>query len=304
MQTSLQYATEFLSRWDLRPEDLLTHVRPLRPSESVLLVGSIADGLANELSDIDVLLIGDGELAEEFIQRDATSDESAVRLPSGQEINFEYWRTNNIEELHQRMTPNFELMNNPKPTGWFTRLTDSGLRLLHRLRTGVVLANPEVANHWREQMQLDLLPIYVLMFGIAMHFTYREDAIAQMKYERDTLSALAMLRLAAEYISFSMVASAGETMPARKWLPRLLRRNQNVLGEHRVKEMLGYLFPNPQEDVAALIAKAVDFFDTVIGENLERCPEALPVMMELSGTVSFVTTFEGAPKAAAPGMAC
>jgi len=26
-------------------------------------------------------------------------------------------------------------------------------------------------------------------------------------------------------------------------------------------------------------------------------------MMELSGTVSFVTTFEGAPKAAAPGMA-
>src|SRR3982750_1647812 len=123
MQTSLEYATEFLSRWHLRPDDLLTHIRPLRPTETVLLVGSIADGLANELSDIDLLIIGDGKLSEEFIQRDATSDESAVRLPGGQEINFEYWHTVNIEELRQRMTPNFELMNNPKPTGWFTRLT-------------------------------------------------------------------------------------------------------------------------------------------------------------------------------------
>ncbi|HYK19621.1 MAG TPA: hypothetical protein VEV42_02735, partial [Pyrinomonadaceae bacterium] len=250
---------------------------------------------------IDLLLIGDGKLTDDFIQRDATSDESAVRLPSGQEINFEYWHTDNIKQLRERMTPNFELMDNPEPKGSFTKLTDSEVRLLHRLRTGVVLANPEVASYWREEMKVDLLPVYMLLHGIAMHFTYREDAIAQIQYESDTLSALAMLRLAAEYISFSMVASAGETLPARKWLPRLLRRNQSVLGENRVKELLSYLFPNPQTDGAALIADATDFFDTVIGENLDRCPDAQPLIFKLSGTVSFVTTFEGAPKAA--GMA-
>jgi hypothetical protein len=68
-----------------------------------------------------------------------------------------------------------------------------------------------------------------------------------------------------------------------------------------VKELLSYLFPNPQTDGAALIADATDFFDTVIGENLDRCPDAQPLIFKLSGTVSFVTTFEGAPKAA--GMA-
>jgi hypothetical protein len=302
MQTSLEYVTEFLSRWNLRPEDLLTHMRPVRPSETVLLVGSIADGLANELSDIDLLLIGDGELAEDFIQRDATSDESAVRLPSGQEINFEYWHTDNIKQLRQRMSANFELMVNPEPKGSFTKLIDSELRLLHRLRTGIVLANPEIASYWREEMKLELLPVYMLLSGVAMHFTYREDAIAQIQYEGDTLSALAMLRLAAEYISFSMVASAGETVPARKWLPRLLRRNESVLGKNRVKEVLSYLFPDPHADGATLVANAADFFDTVIGENLERCPEAQPLVFKLSGTVSFVTTFEGAPKAAAPGV--
>ena len=301
MQTSLEYVTEFLSRWNLRPEDLLTHIRPLRPSETVLLVGSIADGLANELSDIDLLSIGDGELTDDFIQRDATSDESAVRLPSGQEINFEYWHTDKIKQLRERMIPNFELMQDAEPKGSFTKLTDGEVRLLHRLRTGIVLANEDVASYWREQMKLDLLPVYMLLHGIAMHFTYREDAIAQIQYEGDTLSAMAMLRLAAEYISFSMVASAGETLPARKWLPRLLRRNQGVLGEHRVNELLSYLFPNPQADGAALVADAADFFDTIIGENLERCPDAQPVIFKLSGTVSFVTTFEGAPKAA--GMA-
>jgi predicted nucleotidyltransferase len=298
MQTSLEYVTEFLARWKLRPEDLLTHIRPLRPSETVLLVGSIADGLANELSDIDLLLIGDGELTDDFIQRDATSEESAVRLPSGQEINFEYWHTDKVKQLRERMIPNFELMEDSEPKGSFTKLTDSEVRLLHRLRTGIVLANGEVASYWREQMKLDLLPVYMLLHGIAMHFTYREDAIAQIQYEGDTLSALAMLRLAAEYISFSMVASAGETLPARKWLPRLLRRNQSVLGESRVNELLSYLFPNPQADGAALIANAADFFDTVIGENLDRCPDAQPVIFKLSGTVTFVTTFEGAPKAA------
>jgi predicted nucleotidyltransferase len=302
MQTSLEYVTEFLSRWNLRLEDLTTHMRPLRPSETVLLVGSIADGLANELSDIDLLLIGDGELTEDFVQRDATSDESAVRLPSGQEINFEYWHTDNIKALRKRMNSNFELMENPEPKGSFTRLTDAEMRLLHRLRTGVVLANPEIASYWRDEMKVDTLPVYMLLYGIAMHFTYREDAIAQIQYERDTLSALAMLRLAAEYMSFAMVASAGETMPARKWLPRLLRRNQSVLGEHRVKELLTYLFPNPEGDSAALVAAAADFFDTAIGENLERCPDAMPLVFKLSGTVSFVTTFEGAPQAATPGM--
>ena len=301
MQASLADVTEFLSRWDLRPADLLNQLRPLQPSETVLLVGSISDGLANELSDIDLLLIGDGELDHEFIQREVTSDESVVRLPGGQEINFEYWPTSNIEQLRQRMIPNFELMNNPMPQGSFTRLTDTELRLLHRLRTGVVLTNPEIATYWREQMQLELLPIYLVLQGVAMHFAYREDAIAQIQYERNALSALAMLRLAAEYISFSMVASVGETLFARKWLPRLLQRNQEALGKHRVDELMNYYFPNRQEDAETLIGKAVDFFDTIIGENLERCPDALPIMLGLSGTISFITNLDGAPKAAAPG---
>ena len=300
MQSSTEYVTEFLSRWGLHPTDLLGHIRPMQPSESVLVVGSIADGLANELSDIDLLVIGDGELADGFIQREATSEESVVRLPRGQEVNLEYWNTRNMEDLRERMRPNFELLKNPVPNGWFTKLNDSELRLLHRLRTGMVLTNPEIASYWREQLQLEVLPVYLLLQGVGMHFAYREDAIAQNKYEHDVYSTLIMLRLAAENMAYAMVASVGESLPARKWLTRLLRRNQSVLGERQVNELLSYFFPNPHDNVTALIHKAIDFFDTVIGECLERCPDALPVMLQLSGEVSFVTSLEGAPKAAAP----
>lgn len=297
METATERAANFLSRWDIRLEDLLGYIRPVKDTETVLLVGSITDGLANQLSDIDLLFIGDGELGEGFVQRGHGSEEAENKLPGGQQINLEYWQADALEKIRERLSVNLDLIRNPssRAGGGINKFNISELRLLHRIRTGVALTNGELADHWRERLRLEELAGYLLLMGIGMHFIYREDAIAQVEYEGDALAACSMLHLAAECIASAMIASAGETNPYRKWQTRLLQRNAALLGEERVSELLRYLFPNPQEDAATQLRNALLFFDTSIVEVLGRFPAALPVLLEMDGMVSFVRNFEGLP---------
>lgn len=292
MENTAQSAAEFLADWGLRPEDLLSYVDALRPSESALLVGSIVEGLANPLSDIDLLLMGDGGLGSTFIQRELVSEETATRLPGGQEIHLEYWHTDALDQLRGRLSSTLEMINDTSQRRELSRLSESELRLLHRLRGGLVLANREVAEHWRAQLHLDSLPLYLVIHFIALHFVCREDAIAQVRYGGDALTALTMLRLASEHLAAAMIASTGETNHSRKWRPRLLTRERAGLGEERVAELLRYLFPNPYEDPEALLGGAIRLFDIAILEIVGRCPDALPVLFELDEVVSFVKDLE------------
>lgn len=294
VEKSLKNATEFLSKWGLSVEDLASHVRPLQASETMLLVGSIADGLANPLSDIDLLIIGDGQLEEGFLQRDVQYDEATVRLPGGQEINPEYWQGDTLERLCERLSV-LDLLRDPARPSSINRLGESELRLLHRIRNGVVLVNPENAAYWHSRLRLDELPGYLLIDGIGSHFVYREDAIAQIQYGNDDYSALSMLRISADYIASALLASIGETNPFSKWRPLLLRRNRELLGEERVAELMLYLFPDPRENAAALVRRALPAFDAAVGECLGRCPDAIPAMMTLNQLVSFAKNFEDLP---------
>jgi hypothetical protein len=291
-----QAATEFLSNWNLRLEDLVGYIRSPQPTETVLLVGSIVEDLANPLSDIDLLLIGDGDLGEGFIQWEIESEEMVIRLPSGHEMNLEYWHTSALAQLRERLNNNLDLIGSSLPRRGLSRLSEAELRLLHRLRCGVGLVNQEVTDYWRAQLRVEELPLYLILSALALHFAIREDAIAQVRYGGDTLTSLTMLRLAADYMAAAMIASTGETNHSRKWRPRLLMRHRDVLGEERVAELQRYLFPNPQEDAAVALGEALKLFDTSILEIIGRYPSALPVMLELDDQVSFVKDLDAFPR--------
>src|ERR1044071_2250309 len=113
MTTPEEIATEFLSRWNIRLEDLVRYVRPLEPSETLLLVGSITDGLANPLSDLALVIIGDSDLNEGVLIKETGCAEPATNLPDGPEINVEYWRAADLERSEQRLTGIFALLKDP-----------------------------------------------------------------------------------------------------------------------------------------------------------------------------------------------
>lgn len=287
MENSLTRANEFLANWNIRTEDLPSYFRPLKSSESMLLVGSIPEGLADPVSDIDLLIIGDGVLDYGAVVSGPEFDESATRLPGGQEVNYEYWNIEEIERLRVRLDKSYQLIQDPTISQRAYKFNEREVGFLHRLRVGVVLANPENVETWHARLKLDSLQDYLIFQSLSFHFAYREDTIGHVQYG-DPLSALCTFRMAMDALAGAMLASVGETNAFPKWRPRLLQRHQAALGEDEVKTVLRYIFPDSSVNVETVLQEALSFADIAIGELIGRRPMLIPLLLELSDRVSFV----------------
>jgi hypothetical protein len=285
---------ERLSRWNLGFEDLVKSVRPLTASETLFLVGSVPEGLSDPLSDIDLVVIGDNDLGHGVVVHTQECEESVTRLPSGQEVNFEYWNSKNLEGLVQRLNASMETLDNASNLDKLFRFGDRELMLLHRIRVGVVLANPAVGEQWRQRLRLERLPDYFIIMNLGHHYGYREDAIAQVRYG-DRLAALNVMRMAMDTLAGAMLASVGATNPYTKWRTRLLDMNKETLGASEVDTLMGYLFPDINADAASVVREAAAFADFAIGELIGRRPQLISVLLQLEEQVSFVRRFSEIP---------
>jgi hypothetical protein len=244
-------------------------------------VGSVADGLSNYLSDVNLLTIcgdsptNDVEAAVSRWQAAGPRKRPTVRIRSCDK--------GYVDSLLHKLARVSALIHDPRQlgTGALTKiemLNKLERALLHSLRTGIVLANAGDVEAWRNAAQ-DLAD-FLIVYHIGVHFNCREDAIAQVKYG-DPISALWMLIPAADSLSGAMLASVGETHPDPKWRPRLLLRHQNTLGKERVERVLKYLLPStPNVNANAVIQFALRSFDVTLLEILARRPAFMNPMLE------------------------
>lgn len=286
-------ASSFLKKWNMRVEDLTGYVRPLDATETLLLVGSVPEGLANPLSDIDLFIIGERELDEGVVVNESVYQEMTIQVTDRPEINVEYWNSKTLEQLERRLSNTFTLLGDMSAVSddsklkKIERFDDSELSTLHRIRVGLVLANPENAERWRQRLFLDQLPLYLILHGLGNHNIYREDAIAQVRYG-DNLSALAMLRIAMDFLARALLASVGETHPYLKWRVRLLNWYKGDLGQETVEKLIGYLFPDPKSDASRTVREALEFADSAISEIASRCPQIISAMLAMNNLFTFV----------------
>jgi hypothetical protein len=292
-------AEEALARWQLTLDDLRKQVRPLHPSETLLLVGSVPEGLSSAASDIDLMIIGDQEIDGKLVLEATDFDESVERLKNGQKINVEYWRSSELAGLRQRFNAAVTTMKDPADFKKMQVLDQSQFRLLHRLRNGLVLGNPERAAEWRRDMTLDSLPEYLTLYWVMCHYIFREDVIAQTQ-EDHALSALWMLRLAIDCIAAALLASIEETNPYPKWRVRLLERNRATLGQAEVDMLLGYLFPAPGMEIKGYLKDVFAFCDKLIGQCLKRQPAIRATLMIANNRFPFMKRLDEYPATPVP----
>jgi predicted nucleotidyltransferase len=294
MEASRKHATDFLANWNMTLEDLVGCVRPLAPTETLMLVGSIVEGLADPLSDIDLIVIGDSNLGHNVVIHAPECEESVTRLPTGQEVNFEYWNTNDLEQFIERLNFSFDVINEPSKLDKIFKFSEREIILLHRLRVGVVLDNPEVAEHWRQRLRLESLPDYLIIQNLGHHYGYREDAIARVRYG-DRLSAFNVLRITMDTLAGAMLASIGVTNIYPKWRTRLLEQNKAALGAEEVDQLLAYLFPDIKADPSDMVSEALAFSDNAISEIVGRRLHLIPALLGFDDQVSFVRRFDELP---------
>jgi hypothetical protein len=233
MPTAVDHANRFLSAHGLTLEHVARSIGDLPPSETVVFGGSVCEGLANATSDLDLLLIGDSDIARGgagLPQLEAGDASIAFQRDLGPfRVQIERVRPAHLERIAEQMAETAESFHHPERAErvfWFGELDT---RTLHRIRTGIALRHAHVADEWRTRLASEFLPTYMLATMAAQHSNLMEDAVGEARAGRPE-SALWALRYALGFAAAALLASCGETNPNAKWWVRLLQLNRETVG--------------------------------------------------------------------------
>jgi predicted nucleotidyltransferase len=266
-------AEAFLADRGIALGDVAELIRPLGEGEGLVLGGSVAEGFANDDSDVDLLLLGGYLGADGIVFQDSACEISTLLHEKGLEISVEAWRSEDLDRVARRMATNVEMIRAPETLRRAELIGhDSELRLLHRLRTGVVLGNREVVEAWRERLFSDFLPAYLTLFCLNRHFGTREDALAEwMGGHRRSCTHL--FRESALGLAGALLAASGETHPNVRWRVRLLERERDALPDGVGDRLLDWICAPPFFTSDGEVEEALARCDEILREIFARRPE-------------------------------
>lgn len=233
----------YFSYHGLSVDDVRRMVRPLRDGESLLLVGSVAEGLSNAGSDLDLLLLG----AEASDEPDWRS-KIMRSMPAAFDVNLEILTPTEIDALGHRFKRSLNCAGSAMPESGPTAIRFIGpddLRLLHRLYTGLPVS--ESGNRLaelRERYALHRLADVCLLQQAACHLRLRADAEQAVLDGREHDTAVLMTQIAAQHLLGCVLASAGETNMTPKWSLRLMHDHAHAL-QHLDLDAIRSLVLNP-----------------------------------------------------------
>lgn len=272
---AVKFAQKHLSDIGLSIEQLAKLVPDLERGETLLLVGSIPEGLSTAASDVDLLRVGH-PTGRGLVRPFSAGTESAWRLAGGATINIEAWNLDDVEALGRRVLEGFRAVDGELDAdGREPRVqhyTAEESLFLHRCSTGVVLAGDALASHLRRGYRIGEISLQFLMLSFLGYCSVIEKASRQAALG-DDLSALWMAVRAMDYMAVTMLASVGESNPHERWRVRLLERCSEMLGRERVDELLDFLFPSRGADVKSLLAAAKEFARVEVGRIIARMPK-------------------------------
>ena len=254
MFDKLPETTQALLRERNFPADILDRAVVFPPEAGVLLVGSYAEGLAHPASDLDflVLLEGDEAMRQEeqhaAVGHPSTIADEILLLANGVEVNFEAVRWPAITPLAQSAQHLALFSGSYDGPPSLPMLQVIEMRFLSRLRSGIPLRGlPRIAA-WRERLHADLLPHYWATVNWVGAMDYLEDASSRLERPSDRLAGAIMARIAAEGLILSALAYGGVVLHDLKnaslHVTRMIARGDRLLPP--LLDMEELLFPRPE----------------------------------------------------------
>ncbi len=279
---ALRHAARFLAQKGLILDDVLSSI-DVRDGEVLAVVGSVADGLANQFSDLDFLLIGERRQSGSMIFRQDGQENIVFQLADDLEVNVEYVDASELAALAEEVMGLVVADADAPPT--MSQLSEAQVTRLHRIRVGGAVFGD--LQSWRARLLTDLLPDYVLVENIIMHYVHREDALGEF-VSGESESANYNLANAMGFLAAAVLAQLGETNTKRQWRMKLLRRARDLIGGDRINMLQRFMTPSFDEDAASLQSQATAFADQLIQECLDSRPHLAPLVQDLLNRVTFV----------------
>lgn len=251
---------------------LVDLIAGVRPSDTLLAVGSVSNGLGSSSAELDLLLIGPGIPNAGGSASVASMSSASYQLASGRAVGIRFCTEQEllvIRDLVSRFEGAFSesAMQLKLPALDLTTAV-----LLHELRCGVVLANDSIAENWRQMLRLDQLPIYLAVQRLQRFAARRRNVEWHLK-DHEHEAALWTLRECLEELLAAALAAVGETNPRKRWHLQLLRRHGAEFGEETVEAFTRLLCQWPTGESHDSIRKSFNFSDELLQMIVRQRPE-------------------------------
>lgn len=221
---------------------------------ALLLVGSLAEGLATPASDVDLLVLVDSpaDLRARVADRAAMTSATVEvrRYAEGFELNPEIAFRSDMRGIVGAFLQLAPLLYQTDAQVTFPRLDAGQVRMLHRLRTGTVWRNAGSVEMWRDELYTALLPPYLVLAGSLDLDRAYEHALAARTHGAASVAAAG--RRVGEAALGGGLASVGITNPS----PVAAVELAHGVDDARVRPLLDLaidsMFPDASMDLFAI----------------------------------------------------
>jgi len=243
----------FLKRFP--PERLVVDILRIDDrADAVYAAGSCVEGLAHELSDLDLYV-----LSPEVYRRGTRLTVDGVALEVTEvgdvQLDVERWPLNAVRNLARAVS---EI--DPRGLQRSRPLTLDEITFCHRLKTGVPLWNGPLIDRIRSWFDFRVFQAGMRNRSMQAYENLAEDSLGCLA-AGDYATAFAAAESALRFAVGAYLASRGETNPARKWHLRLLlsRPSDDELAG-RVWTALNPALPSPRaaREIASYVEKTLD----------------------------------------------
>ena len=237
-------------------EDLIGSVLPRETRRAILLTGSLAEGIGSAVSDIDLMVVMDGEDVGDIRPKGPATVKSTAA--GGLELAF-------IDSVLEGLEVDIALISGRRLKPICEALSRGGvalgeedIRVLARLKRGWVLDDPTGYLPGFLGLRDGLsLEIYCATTYYSLALKRLEDAFAAAR--KDPALSLHLGRLCVEQVFFAYLASKGTCYPGAKWIGHVRKHD----GIARGLPLLFPVFSDEATEIGRYLVEVQRFADEI-----------------------------------------
>lgn len=298
-------AAVFFRRHGLRLDEISAKMPDMPEDSIVLLTGSVAEGLANDLSDVDLYVITPETFRPEVPMLIVNNeyDEFVFRLAGGFEVNVIVWNAGFLRDCGAKARRLREAINDPSKISKIEAFSYWEEQFLHNLRVGVPLTASERAVQLKADMASDVLPHVQTLAKLTDHFSLREDVIGNVRHG-EIGSAAWIYPQVMDTLAAACICSTGCSNTKFKWRYKCLDVCRDGLGEPLTTSLQAYLRQGPDAFSLDTFRAAMDFADEAIRGCIGRAPQIAAAASLLATHITYELDAQNADSGLArPGSA-
>ena len=288
-QNAKQNIEQFLNKRGLTIRHLTEFCPKIGDDECLLFSGSVAEGLANTKSDIDLLYLGEDNLVGRFtLDISGVLSMDVTHTANGDEVNIERVTNADVVHLKEDFLPAIGSILEPRISKRISFLLDPmRLQVLHRIRVSNVISGHHRKQQLFEELSLQHLPLYLAALGLQDYLNAREDVEGEL-LEGHVESAIWMARfVAVRRLLSALLAAVDITVINEKWHMQLLIENEGILGKDIVAGVQEFLIVESAITNENVIQKMLELEEISLALIFNRFPNLYRAVKAFSMRVRY-----------------